>query len=220
MLARCAANAEDIEVRIEQARGWTAIDRFSPAAWQALVGLLDEAGRVDEAAQQRAIAIRLLEEAHEPVPLVLRYPGHRGREETTPGVGAARQRIRFCRSADGTGLAYAISGSGPPIVKTANWMGHLELDWQIPIWPHWFDTLSEGRTLVRYDQRGNGLSDWNTTFSFAAYVADLEAVVDAAGVERFDLFGVSQGAAVAIAYAAAHPERVRRMILFGGFAQG
>lgn len=220
MLARGAANAQDIEVRIEQARAWTAIDRFSPAAWQALVGLLDEARRVDEAAQQRAIAIRLLEEAREPVPLVLRYPGQRTRAETTPDTGAARQRIRFCRSADGTGLAYAIGGSGPPIVKTANWMGHLELDWQTPVWPHWFETLSDGRMLVRYDQRGNGLSDWNTTFSFAAYVADLEAVVDAAGIERFDLFGVSQGAAVAIAYAAAHPERVRRMILFGGFAQG
>lgn len=216
--ARLADEQADPEARLGHARAWVDADRHSSAAWQALVAALRETGRDAEAEQQRAIAVRRIEEAGEPVPTALRY---RGGVATQPARRAPpRQEIRFCRAPDGVSLAYAVAGSGSPLVKTANWMTHLELDWQNPIWTHWFDALSEGRRFVRYDQRGNGLSDRKARFGFAACVGDLAAVVDAAGADRFDLFGVSQGAAVAVAYAAANPGRVRRMVLFGGFPVG
>ena len=97
------------------------------------------------------------------------------------------------------------------MVKTANWLNHLEHDWESPLWRHWMREFLNGHCLVRYDERANGLSDWDTPeISFEAFVDDLACVVDAAGLERFDLLGISQGAAVAIAYAVRHPERVRR----------
>jgi pimeloyl-ACP methyl ester carboxylesterase/DNA-binding CsgD family transcriptional regulator len=131
------------------------------------------------------------------------------------------QIIRFARSADQVRLAYAESGSGVPLVKAANWLSHLEFDWHSPLWRHWFEFLSTGRRLIRYDARGCGLSDWHAAdLSLPAQVADLEAVVDAAGVERFDLIGISQGGAVAVEYALRHPERVAHLILYGAFARG
>jgi pimeloyl-ACP methyl ester carboxylesterase len=118
-------------------------------------------------------------------------------------------------------LAFAMSGSGPPLVKPANWLTHLEYDWESPVWRHWLRELSRDRTLVRYDERGCGLSDRDAAdLSFDAWVADLETVVDAMGLERFPLIGISQGCAVAIAYAVRHPERVSRLVLYGGFARG
>ncbi len=131
------------------------------------------------------------------------------------------QRIAFCRAADGVRLAYATVGSGPPIVKTANWLNHLEYDWESPIYRGLFRGLARDHTLIRYDARGNGLSDWDAErIDFDAFVSDLEAVIDAAGLARFPLFCMSQGCAVAIAYAARHPERVSHLILHGGFAVG
>jgi pimeloyl-ACP methyl ester carboxylesterase/DNA-binding CsgD family transcriptional regulator len=132
-----------------------------------------------------------------------------------------QQKIRFTRSADGTRIAYAESGAGAPLVKTGNWLSHLEFDWDSPVWRHWFHHFSSRRRLVRYDARGCGLSDWEVDdFSLAAHVADVEAVVDAARLERFPLLGISQGGAVAIAYALAHPDRVSHLVLFGAFAVG
>ena len=131
------------------------------------------------------------------------------------------QKIRFTRSSDGARIAFAQSGGGEPLVKTGNWLSHLEFDWQSPVWRHWFRYLSSRRQLVRYDARGCGLSDWNVAdFSLGAHVADLEAVVAAAKLERFPLIGISQGGAVAIEYALRHPERVSQLILFGAFARG
>lgn len=131
------------------------------------------------------------------------------------------QDIRFCNSANGTKIAYATAGEGPPLIKTANWLNHLEYDWQSPVWTHIFSDLMRGRQLIRYDARGNGLSDWNVTdFSFDRQVEDLEAVVDAAGIDRFPLIGLSQGCAVSVAYAAKHPERISKLVLFGGYACG
>ena len=99
-------------------------------------------------------------------------------------------------------------------MKAANWLTHLELDWESPIWGHWLHGLAEHRQLIRYDERGCGLSDWDVAdFSFDAWVDDLELVVDSLGVDRFPLLGVSQGGAVAIAYAVRHPERVEKLIL-------
>jgi pimeloyl-ACP methyl ester carboxylesterase/DNA-binding CsgD family transcriptional regulator len=131
------------------------------------------------------------------------------------------QTIRFTRSADQTRLAYAESGTGPPLVKAANWLSHLEFDWQSPLWRHWFGFFSGTHRLIRYDARGCGLSDWDVgDVSLAAQVADLEAVVDAAQVERFDLIGISQGGAVACEYCIRHPERVTHLVLYGAFARG
>ncbi len=131
------------------------------------------------------------------------------------------QEIRFCSAADGAQIAYASVGGGPPLVKTANWLNHLEYDWASPVYSPWWHELSRDHLLVRYDARGNGLSDWDVAdISFDAFVSDLETVVDATGLDRFPLFGVSQGCAIAIAYAVRHPERVSRLILYGGFARG
>ena len=131
------------------------------------------------------------------------------------------QEVTFVRAADGAHLAVAMSGDGEPVVKTANWLNHIEYDWHSPVWSPTLRHLATRFRLVRYDERGNGLSDWNVAdISFEAFVRDLETVVDAVGLERFALFGISQGAAVAIAYAARHPERVSRLVLCGGYALG
>jgi pimeloyl-ACP methyl ester carboxylesterase/DNA-binding winged helix-turn-helix (wHTH) protein len=131
------------------------------------------------------------------------------------------QEVTFCRTADGVTLAVATSGHGPPIVKTANWLNHIEFDWQSPVWSPLLGLLGSHRRLIRYDERGTGLSDWKAdTISFEAFVQDLEAVVDALGLDRFALFGISQGAPISIAYATRHPERVSRLVLFGGYLQG
>ena len=99
-----------------------------------------------------------------------------------------RQEIRFCAAPDGTRIAYAIHGSGPPLVRTATWLTHLEFDWESPVWRHWLDGLAEGHTVIRYDERGCGLSDRDVEdFSLDARVADLETVIDAAGYEQVDL---------------------------------
>jgi pimeloyl-ACP methyl ester carboxylesterase/DNA-binding winged helix-turn-helix (wHTH) protein len=136
-------------------------------------------------------------------------------------VAAGPQEVTFCRTPDGVNLAIAMSGSGAPIVKTANWMNHIEFDWQSPVWSPMLNLLSGKGRLIRYDERGTGLSDWDVKdISFDAFVRDLETVVDTLGIERFSLLGISQGAAVSIAYATRHPERVSRLILYGGFATG
>jgi eukaryotic-like serine/threonine-protein kinase len=131
------------------------------------------------------------------------------------------QQIHFCTTHDGTRIAYATVGEGPPIVKAANWLSHLEADWQSPIWRHMLREFARDHTFVRYDERGNGLSDWNCNdLSFNAWVDDLESVVDAAGLDRFPLLGISQGGSVAIAYAVRHPEKVSHLILYGAYARG
>jgi pimeloyl-ACP methyl ester carboxylesterase len=134
---------------------------------------------------------------------------------------ATEQQIRFCTSSDGVRVAFATAGEGPPLVKAANWLSHLEFDWNSPVWRHWIRELARDHTLVRYDERGCGLSDWSAEeFSLDAWVRDLETVVDALELERFPLLGISQGGAVAIAYAAAHPERVSHLVLHGAYARG
>lgn len=131
------------------------------------------------------------------------------------------QRIQLCTADDGVRVAYAKNGQGPPLVKTANWLTHLEHDWDSPVWRHWLTELSRDHLLIRYDERGCGLSDWDVPrISLESWVQDLEAVVDAEGLDRFPLVGLSQGAAVAVAYAARHPERVTRLVICGGYARG
>ena len=131
------------------------------------------------------------------------------------------QSIRFATTNDGVRLAYAAAGVGPPLLKTANWLNHLEFDWKSPVWQHWFGLLSSHHRFFRYDIRGTGLSDRvDTGLDFATQIGDLERVTEAAGLDRFALLGISQGAAVAIEYAIRHPGRVSHLIVHGGYAKG
>jgi pimeloyl-ACP methyl ester carboxylesterase/DNA-binding CsgD family transcriptional regulator len=135
------------------------------------------------------------------------------------GSGQPPQDLRFCRSADGAQIAYARHGSGPALVIATCWLSHLQHDWQSPVWRHFLADLGELATVVRYDERGHGLSDWDVTdFGLEARIADLEAVVDDAGLDRFVLMAMSQGGPPSIAYAARHPERVSRLIFYGSYA--
>ena len=131
------------------------------------------------------------------------------------------QHIRFCRTAEGVRVAYATIGHGPPLVRSAHWITHLEYDWRSPVWRHWLEGLSRHRMFVRYDERGCGLSDHDPPeISFESFVADLEVVVDDLGLDRFPLMGVSQGGPVAVEYARRHPDRVSHLILIGAFVRG
>src|SRR4029079_6109584 len=150
------------------------------------------------------------------------WPPEAARPDPVASVPPPRpeQEIRFCIAGDGIRLAYATSGAGPPLVKAANWLSHLAYDWESPVWRHWLAELSRRFRLVRYDERGCGLSDWDFgRFSLDSWVRDLETVVDAAGLDRFPLLGISQGGAVAIAYAVRNPERVSHLVLLGAYAQ-
>jgi pimeloyl-ACP methyl ester carboxylesterase/DNA-binding CsgD family transcriptional regulator len=130
-------------------------------------------------------------------------------------------QVRFCTTRDGVNIAYATRGSGPPLVKTPNWLNHVELDVTSVVWRSWIERLERDYRLVRYDARGCGLSDRSPPeMSFATNHLDLEAVVDTAGLQQFVLYGASQGAAVAIDYAARHPERVSHLVLCGAYMQG
>ncbi len=132
-----------------------------------------------------------------------------------------QQTVRYCTAQDGTRLAYGVSGEGPPLVKTMSWLNHLEFDWESPVFGPLFRALNEGRQLLRYDSRGAGLSDWDVEdCSYDALAGDLETVVDASGLRSFAMLGISQGAALAIDYAARHPDRVSHLILWGGYARG
>jgi DNA-binding SARP family transcriptional activator/pimeloyl-ACP methyl ester carboxylesterase len=223
---------------LAHARALVGIDPYALSAHETLLRLLAAAGRLREAEEQFAASSRILAEASArsaralgeawralnrardaPAPSPLEQP------EPPPDQRRAAlrrsQTIRFCTASDGVRIAYSTVGHGPPLVKAANWLNHLEFDWESPVWRHWLQELSRDRMLVRYDERGNGLSDWDVAdISFEAFVRDLECVVDAAGLERFTLFGISQGVGVSIAYAVRHPERVSRLILHAGYLRG
>lgn len=139
----------------------------------------------------------------------------------SPTPPTAGHQVRFCRADDGVRLAWARHGSGPPLLIVSCWLSHLQHDWQSPVWRHFLDDLGDVATVMRYDERGFGLSEWDVDdFSLERRVADLETLVEAAGLDRFAVLGMSGGAPVALAYAHAHPERVTRMILYGGMAGG
>ena len=132
------------------------------------------------------------------------------------------QRIRYVRTGDGVQIAWAEAGTGPVLIKAANWMTHLEYEWESPVWRHWIRFFSDHFRFVRHDERGCGMTDWNVAdLSFERWVEDLEAVVAAADPrEPFALLGISQGAATCVAYAVKHPERVSQLLLYGGYARG
>jgi len=132
-----------------------------------------------------------------------------------------QQTIKFCKSSDGVRIAYATVGAGPPLVKTANWLTHLEFDWRSPVWHHWVRELAREHLFVRYDQRGCGLSDREVDdLSSETWVRDLESVIESLGFDRVAILGISQGGPAAITYAVRHPERVSHLVLYGTFASG
>lgn len=211
-LVATLANPED---RLPYAREWLEIDPFNPAATLMLKATLERLGRVEEADAVERECSQAFADAGLPAPSMV--------QTARPSAGdmLLRQKISFAYADDGVRLAYAAVGQGPPLVKAANWLNHLELDWQAPIWAPMFQELARDHTFVRYDERGNGLSDCDVAdISFDAFVRDLETVVDAAGIDRFPLLGLSQGCAVAVEYAVRHPERVSHLILWGGYASG
>jgi len=144
-----------------------------------------------------------------------------GGDGPAPSPPEIRQRVSFCKTADGVNLAVAVAGEGKTVVKAGNWLTHVEHDWNSPIWASLNQTLASHFRFVRFDGRGYGLSDWDVeTLGIEASVQDLETVVDAHGLERISLLGISQGAAAAVTYAARHPERVDKMVIHGGYARG
>ncbi len=132
-----------------------------------------------------------------------------------------QDNIKHCLTSDGVSLAYSVIGSGIPIVKVANWLSHIEYDWESPVWAHFLKFLTKENQLLRYDERGNGLSDWDIQdYTFDRLVTDLETVIEASGLQKFILYGVSQGCAIASAYSARHPEKVVGQVLYGGYSRG
>ncbi|MFY1637622.1 alpha/beta fold hydrolase [Solwaraspora sp. WMMB335] len=146
--------------------------------------------------------------------------GYRFIASTWALPAGSRDIIQFCRTADGTRIAWAATSSGPPLVKTANWMSRIDLERTTSLFTHWFEGLARGRRYIRYDERGCGLSDQTSGFTLDEWIEDLDAVVDAAGLDRFPLLGVSHGGALAVAYAAHRPHRVSRLVLNAAVARG
>jgi len=216
---------DDVERALPFARDLVRLDPADVVQRLQLCELLERSGRHREAEQQIEVGRRVLAERGiddsalvEAKRSLISTP--RPRVESSL-ARELRQEIRFCNSFDGARIAYATVGEGPPLVKAANWLSHLEFDWESPVWRHVFKELSRDHMLVRYDDRANGLSDWDVDeVSFDAFYQDLEHVIEAAGLERFALFGASKGSAVSAAYAAKNPDRVSHLVLCGGFATG
>jgi pimeloyl-ACP methyl ester carboxylesterase/DNA-binding CsgD family transcriptional regulator len=138
---------------------------------------------------------------------------------TVPDRSRPAQQVRFCRAPDGVRIAYAVHGSGPPLLISTCWLSHLQFDWESPVWRHFLSDLGRFATVIRFDERGHGLSDWDVSdHSLPARIGDLEAVAEAAGFERFALMAMAQGGPVAISYAARHPERVERLLFYGSYS--
>jgi pimeloyl-ACP methyl ester carboxylesterase/DNA-binding CsgD family transcriptional regulator len=132
---------------------------------------------------------------------------------------ASQQQVRFCRAPDGARIAYAVHGDGPPMLISTCWLSHLQFDWESPVWRHFLVDLGKFATVIRFDERGHGLSDWDVTdHGLEARIGDLEAVADAAGFDRFALMAMAQGGPVAISYATRHPERVSRLLFYGSYS--
>lgn len=220
VLARIAAHPEsEPSSRLAAVRRWCEAAPFDTAAASLLLRTLRQAGRMDDMrAAEADIRARFTAAGLSFVP-----DGEETREVQAPAARQLlrRQSIHFCTGRDGVRIAYATVGEGPALVKAANWLNHLELDWDSPIWSPLFRELARDHRFIRYDERGNGLSDWDVKdIVFEAFVDDLETVVDTLGLERFALLGISQGASVSIEYAVRHPDRVSHLILCGGYPAG
>jgi pimeloyl-ACP methyl ester carboxylesterase/DNA-binding SARP family transcriptional activator len=212
---------------LKWSRSWLEADPFNSHAGAHVIAQLKQVGRDAEAeALARELADRFRHAGIDwpPRPQArAAASSDRAAVRVAPPVRKllARQKIQFCTTADDVRIAYASVGEGTPLVKAANWLSHLELDWDAPIWSPLFRELARDHLFVRYDERGNGLSDWDVDeISFDVFVADLETVTNALGLKRFALLGISQGGAVSIEYAVRYPERVSHLILFGAYPAG
>jgi len=211
--------------QLHWARSWEALDVYSTHAANRLLVLLDTLGLDQERLNlSEHFAERFLkagiawhganDSVSEPADAPLEPPKP-ARELPL------RQRIKFCTAADGVQLAHMSVGQGTPVVKAGSWMSNLAKDWDTPTWSPIYQALEERHQFIRYDQRGCGLSDRQPgAFNYEDWVTDLETVVDANNLDRFVLFGMSQGAAIAVDYAARHPERVSHLVLLGSFPLG
>jgi pimeloyl-ACP methyl ester carboxylesterase len=220
-------HAEGRDEAVPYARDLAATDPYSVAAHAMLIRVLSSAGHRQEAERQHEISLREFSDAGAQDlrtltdALSVRRPAIKPESVDQERGKQLNQAIRFCTTSDGVRIAYASVGEGPPLMKTANWLNHLEYDWDSPIWRHVFRRLARDHRLIRYDARGNGLSDWDVKdMSFDALVRDMESVVSAAGVKRFPVLGISQGCAISIEYAIRNPDRVTRLVLHGGYASG
>ena len=208
---------------------WLGDRPFDAEAARAVVTCLRRVGRIEDASQRAAELDDAFRKAGLMVPSF--DPGAPGEgllPQTTHDAPdtqaqAPRQTVRFSRTPDDVILAWGSIGAddAPPLVKAAHWPTHLELDGEAPMWSPIHRELAAGYRLIRYDERGCGMSDRDVAqISFGGFVTDLETVVDSAGLDRFPLLGIGHGAAVSIEYAARHPDRVSHLILFGGYPAG
>ena len=224
------------EQALRYARALSILDPADEAAHATLVRLLRAAGRRREAEEHFQRAQRRLDEFNVVCTGTLRQAAqvpirsaptivHDGNAtsphpEPLPAPSALHD-VKFCRTSDGVRIAYAAVGDGPPLVWAAHCLSHLGFSCENPVWRHWVEEFAKDHRFVHYDERGNGLSDWdNPEFSIDAFVRDLEAVVDAAGIDRFALVGSLKSGPPAVVYAVRHPERVSHLVLYGTFAQG
>lgn len=226
VLRRLALHPEiSVTEAVSWARRWTEADPFNSKSAESYVSLLRQTGQNAEATKFIHVFKTEMHEAGlesnaEFETRSVAQPQNEPKAEPKRTL-LLNQNIGFCRTGDNVRIAYATVGEGPSIVKAANWLNHLELDWDSPIWGDTFQACANGRTFIRYDERGNGLSDWDVDdISQHAFVSDLETVVDALQLEKFPLLGISQGCAVSIEYAVRHPERVSALILISGYASG
>lgn len=224
-----SSDGVDPEEAVAWADRWLDDRPLNTEAALAVVARRCMAGRIDEAAQRAAELEAVFRKAGLEIPSFATIMTDQAAPPPAKSLVSAesqeqpRQTVRFARTADDVCLAWASVGASdaPPLVKTTCWLTHLELDWEAPVWSRIYRELAVGRRFIRYDGRGGGLSDWDVpTIDFDSFVIDLETVVEASGVDRFPLLGIDAGVAVAIEYAARHPERVSHLILFGGGTAG
>jgi len=236
LLTALIARLETVpEEALAHARCLSLLEPANEAAQATLVRLLRGTGRQREAEEQFHRAQRQLADGEVVCTGALRQAALVSLQ-AKPAAGAAElgstrplakrpfvrnplHEVRFCRTSDDARIAYAAVGEGPPLVWAAHWLSHLSHSWESPVWRHWTQEFARDHCFVHYDERGNGLSDWDKPdFSLEAFVRDLEAVVDTLGLERFALIGSSKGGPTSIAYAARHPQRVSHLVLYGTFA--
>jgi DNA-binding SARP family transcriptional activator/pimeloyl-ACP methyl ester carboxylesterase len=238
LLTALVSRLEDLpDQALPHARALSLLEPADEAVQATLIRLLRTTGRWREAEERFHTAQRRLGEFNVVCTGALRQAAQLPVQVDTPtrvddsaaplpptNEGRARpalHEVQFCRTSDDVRIAYASVGDGLPVVWTAHWLSHLAFSWESPVWRHWTEEFAKDYSFVHYDERGNGLSDWdNVEFSVDAFVRDLEAVVDALGLDRFALIGSSKGGPTSIAYAARHPERVSHLVLYGTYAQG
>jgi len=236
LLTALIAHLESVpEEALPHARNLSLLEPANEAAQATLVRLLRSAGRQREAEEQFRRAQRQLVDCDVVCTGALRHAAQVSPQANPSAcaddvvaarpvtkrrcVRAASREVQFCRTSDDVRIAYAAVGEGPPLVWAAHWLSHLSYSWESPVWRHWTREFAQDHCFVHYDERGNGLSDWDhPDLSLDAFVRDLEAVVDTLGLERFALIGSSKGGPTSIAYAARHPERVSHLVLYGTFA--